>query len=364
MIDRRLFVHFDWFLFIIVALLATIGVVNIYSATIGTDSQIYQKQIYWLMIGISFMVLFLLMDYSNLEVIAYIIYCVIILLLIVVIAMGRSSLGAQRWLNLGFISIQPSEFSKISLIIALSKYFSNKWIPPQGLNVKELIIPVILFVIPFFLITKQPDLGTAMILGLIFFSMVLLIRIRTKILIVTSGLLVSIVPLTWYYLKDYQKARLMSFLKPAQDPLGSGYHLIQSKIAIGSGGIFGEGFLNGTQGRLLFLPEHHTDFIFSILAEEWGFIGSFCVTGLFLLLIIMGLNTAKHAKDRFGSLLAFGVTSMFFWHVVINIGMVTGMLPVVGAPLPFFSYGGSFLVTVIFGVGILLNVSMRRFILR
>jgi rod shape determining protein RodA len=364
MFDKRLFMHFDLFLFIIVFLLAAIGVVNIYSATIGTDSQIYQKQIYWLMIGVSFMVLFLFVDYSRLEVISYVIYGAIIILLIVVVVIGHSSSGAQRWLNLGFISFQPSEFSKIALIVALSKYFSKKQIPPKGLNAKRLLIPVALLVIPFLLIARQPDLGTAMVLGLIFSSMVLFVKIRTKTLVVISGILASIVPLTWYYLKDYQKARLLSFLKPTQDPLGMGYHLIQSKIAIGSGGLLGEGFLSGTQGRLLFLPERHTDFVFSILAEEWGFIGSFCVTGLFLILIILGLNTVKYAKDKFGSLLAFGVTSMFFWHVVINIGMVTGMLPVVGAPLPFFSYGGSFLVTVIFGVGILLNVNMRRFILR
>jgi rod shape determining protein RodA len=192
--------------------------------------------------------------------------------------------------------------------------------------------------------------------------MVIFAKVRVKILIGIILTSLPLIPIAWRFLKDYQKARLMSFLDPTLDPLGTGYHILQSKIAIGSGGVLGNGFTHGTQGQLRFLPEHHTDFIFSILAEEWGFIGSFIVIALYFSLILLGLNIAQNAKDRLGAFLAFGVSAMLLWHIAINIGMVTGMLPVVGVPLPFMSYGGSFLLTAMIGAGILANVSMRRFI--
>ncbi|MFQ5585915.1 MAG: rod shape-determining protein RodA [Thermodesulfobacteriota bacterium] len=364
MFDRRLLTHLNWPLFICAAILAAVGIVTIYSSTIESTAAVYQRQLYWLIIGFTVMLLFLLVDYTRVEFLSYLLYGATVLLLVIVLVIGYSSSGAQRWIHLGFISFQPSEFAKIALVAALSKYLASRQIPREGLNARGLVVPVALLAVPFLLIAKQPDLGTAMILALIFSSMVLFTKIQTRTLVGTFLLFLSIIPLTWHFLKDYQKARLLSFLNPAQDPFGMGYHLIQSKIAIGSGGFFGKGFLKGTQGQLMFLPEHHTDFIFSILAEEWGFIGSFAVIAVYLILIILGLNVAREARDKFGTFLAFGITSMLFWHIIINIGMVTGIFPVVGVPLPFLSYGGSFLVTVMVGIGILINVSMRRFLLR
>jgi len=209
---------------------------------------------------------------------------------------------------------------------------------------------------------KQPDLGTAIILFAIFCSMTLVVGVRKRTMAAIAAVAAAVAPFAWMSLKDYQKARLTSFLNPGRDPYGSGYHLLQSKIAIGSGGFLGKGFTHGTQGKLMFLPEHHTDFIFSILAEEWGFIGSSIVILIFFLLVMKGLGAATSSKDRFGFLLAFGISSMFFWHVIINLGMVTGLLPVVGVPLPFISYGGSFLVVSMTATGLIINIRMRRFI--
>jgi rod shape determining protein RodA len=212
------------------------------------------------------------------------------------------------------------------------------------------------------LILKQPDLGTAIILFLILLSILLFVKIRWSSLLILGLTGASILPLLWGFLKEYQKKRIYTFFDPNLDPLGSGYHIIQSKIAVGSGGIFGKGFMKGTQCKLGFLPEQQTDFIFSVLAEEWGLVGSLLVISLYLILILWGLRIAVTAKDRFGAILAFGVVAMLFWHVFINVGMVVGMMPVVGIPLPLLSYGGSFMVSTLMGVGLLLNVSMRRYL--
>jgi rod shape determining protein RodA len=301
-------------------------------------------------------------NYIHLERLAYPIYALSILLLAATLLKGRTTAGATRWLDIGFISFQPSEFVKIAMIIILSKYLSKIKISLNGLSLKDLIVPGIIALIPFILIAKQPDMGTAIIIFLIFASMVNFAKVGLKTLIGIAAISLPLFPLAWHFLKDYQKVRLMNFLDPTLDPLGSGYHILQSKIAIGSGGFFGKGFTNGTQGQLRFLPEHHTDFIFSVMAEEWGFIGAFITVVLYLVLILRGLNIAQNAKDRLGAFLSFGVSFMLMWHILINIGMVTGMLPVVGIPLPFMSYGGSFLLATMVGAGILINVNMRRFI--
>jgi rod shape determining protein RodA len=212
------------------------------------------------------------------------------------------------------------------------------------------------------LILKQPDLGTAIILLLVFFSILIFVKIRWSSLLTIGLAGAAAVPLLWGFLKEYQKRRILTFFNPDLDPLGAGYHLIQSKIAIGSGGIMGKGFMKGTQCKLGFLPEQQTDFIFSVLGEEWGLVGSLFVIGFYFILILWGLRIAVQAKDRFGAVLAFGVVAMLFWHVFINIGMVLGMMPVVGIPLPLVSYGGSFMISTLIGIGLLLNVSMRRFL--
>lgn len=363
MIDRRLFLHFDWVVFLVTISLCLIGILNIYSAALmDSDNNLYEKQLIWFSIGLALMILVTFVNYIHLERLAYPIYTIAIILLIATILTGRTAGGAKRWLSIGFASFQPSEFAKIAIILILSKYFSAIKIPLRGLSLKELIVPSIIAFIPFIIIVKQPDMGTAVIIFLIFASMVIFAKVRLKLVIGITAISLPLIPIAWRFLKDYQKARLMSFLDPTLDPLGTGYHIMQSKIAVGSGGIIGNGFTNGTQGQLRFLPEHHTDFIFSVLAEEWGFIGSFFVLILYFVLVLWGLNIAQNAKDRLGAFLAFGVSFMFLWHILINIGMVTGMLPVVGVPLPFMSYGGSFLITTMIGAGILANVSMRRFI--
>jgi rod shape determining protein RodA len=218
-------------------------------------------------------------------------------------------------------------------------------------------------VAPLVLLTLvQPDLGTAMILGIVFLSMILMggLRLRSFLYLVGAGL--AFLPVGWHFLKAYQRARIMTFLDPDRDPLGAGYHVIQSKIAVGSGRIFGKGFLHGTQNRLDFLPAQHTDFIFAVFSEEWGFVGCLVLLLLYLALMIYALRLVERAKDRFGALLVYGMLSIFFWHVIINVAMVTGVMPVVGVPLPLFSYGGSSLASMMFAIGVMINVSMRRYV--
>jgi rod shape determining protein RodA len=274
---------------------------------------------------------------------------------------GIITSGAQRWVKIGPLSFQPSEFVKISLILAMAKFF-HRPPHPKGYSLRQLLLPFFLLLLPMVLILKQPDLGTAIILLLVSFSILIFVKIRWSSLL-TIGLAGGVaVPLFWGFLKEYQKKRIITFFNPDLDPLGAGYHLIQSKIAMGSGGILGKGLMKGTQCKLGFLPEQQTDFIFSALGEEWGLVGSLLVVGLYFVLILWGLRVAVQAKDRFGAILAFGVVAMLFWHVFINIGMVLGMMPVVGIPLPLLSYGGSFILSTLIGVGFLLNVSMRRYL--
>jgi rod shape determining protein RodA len=363
MIDRKLIAQTDWLLFTVTVLLSLAGIALIFTATHAQGPYYFHRQSYWLLVGLSIIIPIILFDYSILERLGYVIFGLSLLTLVLVLIIGETVGGAQRWLSLGFISIQPSEFAKLAFIIALAKYFSTSRVRQKGMKLQDLFIPLILLAVPFLLIAKEPDLGTALIFGFIFTSMVLIIKVRKRIIIGAIMLFIPLVPLAFFSLKDYQKARLLSFLDPAKDPLGSGYHLLQSKIAIGSGGFFGMGYTKGTQGSLMFLPERHTDFIFPIMAEELGFVGSIILLGLFLVFIMRGIETAGTAKDRFGFLLAYGITAMIFWHFAINIAMVVGLLPVVGVPLPFISYGGSFLITTLIGSGILLNISMRRFVL-
>ena len=363
MIDRRLIAQSDWVLLATALTLALVGIATIFSATLTQGPYHYQRQFYWLLVGIIFMVAVLIFDYSLLERFAYFIYGASIITLVAVLVVGEKGGGAQRWLSLGFISFQPSEFAKVAFTIALAKHLSSKEVHHPGLGPKELIVPALLLLVPFLLVVKEPDLGTSLIFVLIFITMVLMVKVRFWTIVGSALAFASLLPFAFLSLKDYQKARLLSFLDPAKDPLGSGYHVLQSKIAIGSGGILGRGFTKGTQGSLMFLPEHHTDFVFPVLAEEWGFAGSFLLLVLFLVLLLRAIEITGSAKDRFGFLLSMGITSMIFWHLVTNMGMAMGLLPVVGVPLPFLSYGGSFLLTIMISIGILLNIGMRRFIL-
>ncbi len=365
MFDRRLAQNFDWVLFGLTFIIAGMGLVTLYSAVnAGTqtgESALFGRQLLWYTIGLGVMVVSFFFDYKYLDKVTPAIYAVTIVLLIMVFFFGKVGGGARRWLFFGPFSIQPSEIAKLTVIIVLARYYSK--VPTtHGYTLRELGKPMLMTAIPFVLILKQPDLGTAIHLGLIAASVTVFARIERRTFLALCGTCALTVPGVWFFLlKAYQKQRVLTFLDPNRDPFGAGYHIIQSKIAIGSGMLTGKGFLQGTQNALSFLPEQHTDFIFSVLAEERGFIGAAAVLVVFFMIIIWGLRVAHGCRDIFGMMIAVGVTSMLFWQVVINVGMVMGLLPVVGVPLPFVSYGGSSIVMMMVCLGLLINIRMRRF---
>jgi rod shape determining protein RodA len=367
-IDRRLIKNFDWITLLVIIILTLVGVMTIYSATrpavgMGDQPDFYIKQIFWLLISIVVLFAVTSFDYIWLYRLSYPLFGVGMLLLLVVLVMGKTSMGAQRWINLGFFSFQPSEFFRIIFVIAFSSYLTNLGkgnsgsIPLSGVMIFGLI--------PLALLIKQPDLGTAILLLALFSALAVSKGINRKI--VTVALIIGLVAIPfvghifWDHLKDYQKNRITAFMDPEVDPAGIGYHISQSKIAIGSGEFIGKGYLNGTQGPLRFLPEKHTDFIFAVFSEEWGFLGCFGLLGIYFILFLRGLDTAVKAKDEVGRLMAIGITSMFFVYFVVNIGMTLGMMPVVGIPLPFVSYGGTSLLSNFIAAGILINIRTRRF---
>jgi len=365
MLDRRLIVNFDWPTLITTLFISAIGVVNIYSSTYphsGSGTPLYLKQAYWLIMGFGFLILTLSFDYRTFVRYAYPFYILCLVLLVMVMIIGRTTSGSQRWIQLGFISFQPSELAKIALILGMTRFFTENE-NLQGYALRDLGIPFILMGIPTLLVFRQPDLGTVILLVTIFTTMLIFAGVRPKSWLIMGSGVAAAIPILWHFLKDYQKNRLLTFLNPDLDPLKTGYHINQSKIAVGSGTFFGKGFLQGTQSQLHFLPEQHTDFIFSVLAEEWGFLGCFLLLFLLLLLISRGLTISNTSKDRAGAILAIGLTAMIFWQTFINVGMVVGILPVVGVPLPLVSYGGTSLITTLIAIGILMNISMRRFML-
>lgn len=363
MFDRRLIFNFEWILLLVVIALAGVGIVNLYSATGSWHASVmplYMKQMLWLGGGLGLALLICCFDYRHLEHFSIHGYILSVGLLLFVLLLGKTSMGATRWIHLGFFNLQPSEVIKIIMILVLSRLF-GRTAHPLGYSFGELWKPALLLLIPVGLILKQPDLGTALMLVFISLSMLLFAGVRRRTLLGLGFLGLLTAAAGWFGLHDYQKSRILTFLDPEADPLGSGYHIIQSKIAVGSGGFFGKGFLQGTQSQLSFLPERHTDFAFSVFAEEWGFAGSVVLLLGYLFLVVWGIYIARRAADRFGMFLAIGVTAMIFWHIVVNLGMVIGLLPVVGVPLPLFSYGGTSMVTTMIGVGLLMSVSMRRF---
>jgi rod shape determining protein RodA len=366
MFDRRLLQNFDWLLLALILLVVGIGIVNLYSAGFNRTPEgvtpVFLKQVYWLLVGLWIMFLTLTIDYRHLERLAYPLYVISIILLLAVMVGGKTVSGSKRWLGAGFFSFQPSELVKIALILVLARHF-HRLAPEKSLHFKDLIYPLVVILIPAALIARQPDLGSAILVTLVGASMILLVGVHWRTLLTGVIALLGVIPVVWPFLKEYQRQRVRIFLDPEQDPLGAGYHIIQSKIAVGSGQFWGKGFLHGTQSQLHFLPEQHTDFVFSVFAEEWGFVGSAALVFLYLGLSLWGLFIARSCKERFGQLLALGVTALLFWQVFINLCMVTGLMPVVGIPLPLFSYGGSSLITTMLALGILLNLRMRRFLL-
>jgi len=364
-IDRRLISHFDWTLFLLTLTFVCIGVITIYSANYNITEEhaggLPSRQLMWLGLGLVAMLTAIAFDYHYLDRIAYPFCGLMLFLLVLVLAIGHSGGGSQRWINLGFFRLQPSEPAKLAIVLVMAKYFQDDE-PPKGYRLRDIWVPFAV-VGPLVVLTLvQPDLGTAIILGVVFLSMILMSGLRLRSFFYLAGTGLALLPIGWHFLKSYQRARILTFLDPDRDPLGAGYHVIQSKIAIGSGRLFGKGYLHGTQNRLDFLPAQHTDFIFAVFSEEWGFVGCLVLLLLYLIMIAYCLRLMERAKDRFGGLLVFGMVAIFFWHVVINVAMVSGMMPVVGVPLPMVSYGGSALASMMFAIGVMINVSMRRYI--
>lgn len=365
LVDRRLIDHFDWPIIILIFFLMAIGVLNLYSTTVGENIHgvpIYLRQTLWFALGFLVMLVVAFVDYRHYQTFAYAIFAASLIPLVVLVAYHLMIGGVQRWIRFGPLSFQPSEVVKISLVFALARFFSKNP-KTDGYYLRDLIIPFLATAVGASLILLQPDLGTAIILFLILFSILFFVGIRLKSFLVLTLSGLAALPLVWnYFLKDYQKDRILAFLNPGLDPLGVGYHIQQSKIAIGSGGLTGKGFLAGAYTKLGFIPARHTDFVLCNLTEEWGFLGFVVLLILFLIVLLLGLQISLRSKDRFGAIAAFGVVAMVFWHVFTNIGMVLGMMPVVGIPLPFLSYGGSSTMAFMAGIGLLLNISMRRYV--
>ncbi len=366
-IDRRLINNFNWLLFVVALLLTSIGIATIYSANYNPEGVSYlsfihvKKQLIWLIVSFFSMIIFISFDYKKLEAYVFPLYIFNVILLIAVLIIGKTSMGAQRWLSLGGFNFQPSELFKFTTILIVAKFFSNES-KIKEYSLIEVLKLILMILFPVALIVKQPDLGTGLLILFVFSSMLLFVGIKRSSLIkiIAAGLIFA--PLSWNFLKTYQKKRILTFLFPEKDPLGAGYHIIQSKIAVGSGKLFGKGYLHGTQNKLHFLPEEHTDFIFSVFAEEWGFIGTLILISIYIVFFITMINISQKARDNFGALIVIGVLFIFFWQFFINIGMVIGILPVVGIPLPLISYGGTSLVVSYSLIGLVLNVGMRRYI--
>jgi rod shape determining protein RodA len=342
---------FDWTLFIVASVLAVMGVINLYSATSvarAALSDIYIQQVYWLVLGGILAAVVAVIDYRHYERLGYLLYAVGIVCLLLVFILGKDIRGSSRWINIGSFGFQPSEFMKLFLIIALAKYLHDDPRTEER-RMKDLIVPSLIAAIPTLLVLKQPDLGTALIHALIFVTICLLTRIRWQTLAWIGVLGGIAAPLTW------------TFVNPEANLLGSGWHAHHARVAIGAGGWHGEGFMQGTQNQFHFLPEQHSDFPFAVFAEDWGFLGCFLLVCLYGFLVLWSIRIAATAKDRFGAVLAIGVGALIFWHALFNLGMVTGLLPVVGVTLPLFSAGGSSVLTIMIGIGLLMNVSMRRF---
>ncbi|MFW5836501.1 MAG: rod shape-determining protein RodA [Desulfovibrionaceae bacterium] len=365
--DRRLLVHMNWVLLGLTALLFGLGVLNLYSAgqfrMEGGMSVTphYQKQLVWGLLGLGVMVFAMLFDYRRLKTLAWPLFVLTAGLLITVLVAGKTSLGARRWLDLGFITFQPSEAAKISILILGARLLAREH---GKLGAGPLATILSAGMALALLIVLEPDLGSGLSIMLLLGGMVLYRGLTGRVL---KSLLVAapfVLAGGWFILHDYQKRRILGFLNPADDPLGAGYHIIQSQIAIGSGRFWGKGFLGGTQSHLRFLPEKHTDFAVAVFSEEWGFVGSMLLLTLFCALLYQLVVIAREAKDPFGSFLAAGVFFYFFWQILINTGMVLGLMPVVGIPLPFLSYGGSATLVNFCLIGIALNVSMRRYIFK
>jgi len=362
MFDRRLLVGFGWSLFFMTIAFSCLALLNLYSASFETGLVSFKKQLVWVGAGIVCMILVSFINYRILKRYSLYIYGLSILLLVYVLFYGKQVSGSTSWIEIGTLgTIQPSEFMKIPLILALARFFDNdNEFAPYGFF--ELIKPAALVALPLALVMLQPELGTALIIILISGSMMLFMGVRKRSLAFILIVLLGLSYPAWnYFLKPYQQDRIKTFLDPSRDPLGAGYNAIQSQIAVGSGSFIGKGFRAGSQTQLRFIPAQQTDFAFSVLAEEWGFLGSIFALLLYFMIILWILDTSGRSRDTFSMLVSFGIAAMFFWHAIVNVGMVVGLLPVTGVPLLIFSYGGSSTLTAMIAIGIVLGIRMRKF---
>ena len=351
--------HINWGLLLLISLIACVGFAMLYSAADGNWEPWASRQATRFGIGVALMFIIAIIDIRIWMRYAYGIYAVGLVLLVGVEVMGSVGMGAQRWIDLGFFQLQPSEIMKVAMVLALAKYFHSFSYEEMG-NPLVLVIPLVLVALPVFLILRQPDLGTSLMLvigsGVMFFLAG--VRLWKFALVFAAGL--GAIPVAWNFLHGYQKQRILTFMDPESDPLGAGYHIMQSKIAMGSGGIIGKGFIQGSQSRLNFLPEKQTDFIFTMMAEEFGLIGGITLMTLYLFLLVYGLAISLRCRSQFGRLMGMGMTTTFALYVFINIAMVMGVIPVVGVPLPLVSYGGTAMLTVLISFGLLMNVYVHK----
>jgi rod shape determining protein RodA len=347
----------------IISVILILGCANLYSALYSPSGKVdnfFYKHLIWLSIGILISILFQQLktvDIENLSTMFYVISC---FLLIAVLIFGKKVNGAQRWLGFGSFSFQPSELTKLSLIFFMAKLFKQMPVVDKGYRLNQLLVPIIVVMIPVFLVLKQPDLGTAIIIFSIAFFMILLMGINIRLLITSTCGFILLSPILYHFLKDYQKKRFLAFLSPESDPLGIGYHTIQAKIAVSTGGLMGKGFLKGNQSKLGYIPEKHTDFVFSVFSEEWGFIGVTFFILVYVYLIYWMFRVTKSVNDRFLFLSASGIIFLFSLHFLINLAMVGGLFPVVGIPLPLMSYGGTALIIYLIALGFMLKLAREH----
>ena len=362
-VDRSRGQHFDWVLAGMVATLMLFGLVNLVSAAasgVEGGSDIVSRQMLVMGLGVLVMALVVLIDYRHYDRFAYGIYAVCLGLLVLTLAVAEETRGARAWLFSG--RFQPSEVAKIGMVLALAHYFGRTH-PSSIHRLRDLLVPGLIVALPVGLIVLQKDLGVAVLTLAIGLTLLPLVHVPLRAWVGLGILGIAGLAALWQFgLRDYQQERILGFLDPSRDPLASGYQQMQSKIAVGSGGLFGTGWQEGTQTQLRFLPTQHTDFAFSVLAEEWGFVGSTLVLGLYTAMLLWGLLIARNSKDAFGAVLAIGLVGTLLWPAAINVAMVLGLAPVIGVPLPLFSYGGSALLSAAISIGLLLNVSMRRYV--
>jgi rod shape determining protein RodA len=348
----------NWPLVLLLTVIACVGFAMLYSAANGSLNPWASRQIVRFAVGVIAMLTVALIDIRVWLKYAYAPYFATLALLAVEVA-GFTGMGAQRWIDLGPFQVQPSELMKVTVVLALARYFHGL-APEEVARPGYMVAPLLLVLAPVVLVLRQPDLGTAGMLILVGGVMFFLAGVRLWKLAAVVALSLAAIPLAWQFLHDYQRRRVLTFLDPESDPLGAGYHILQSKIALGSGGVFGKGFLQGTQSHLNFVPEKQTDFVFTMLAEEFGLVGGLVLLTLYALVLVYGVSIALRSRHQFGRLLAMGLTASFFLSVFVNIAMVMGLVPVVGMPLPLISYGGTAMVTVLVGFGLIMCVSIHR----